>query len=75
MPGANGSSSRSKQGGSCTHIDISDSALKRYALGLKWGRKIKRGEVKRDEDEEDGNQDDSFDRSDNDAKRRKVSCS
>lgn len=71
MPGANGSS-RSKQSGACTHIDASESALKRYALGLKWGRKIKRGEVKRDEDDEDGNQDDSFDRYDDDAKRRKV---
>ncbi|UZJ55970.1 hypothetical protein CBS101457_005290 [Exobasidium rhododendri] len=56
----------------CPHLEASTSNLKRFALGLEWGKKIKRGEVKRDDEEEDENGDSMFRDRQNDAKRRKL---
>lgn len=56
-------------GTTCAHLHASESNLKRYATGLKWGKKIKRGEVRRDDDEDD---DDRYGSSHSEAKRRKV---
>jgi len=58
----------------CSHLEASASNLKRYSLGLRWGKKIKKGDVKRD-DEEENNEDDSYEDRQNDAKRRKVCAS
>lgn len=62
-------------GSGCLHLDPSASNLKRYAIGLKWGKKIKRGEVKRDDDDEEEDEENKYSvyaDSKNDAKRRKV---
>ena len=52
--GVAGPSSPSTAGkrSSCRHLESSTENLKRYAAGLRWGRKVRRGEVRKDEDEE-----------------------
>lgn len=57
------SPSTSGKRASCRHLEISSENLKRYAAGLRWGRKVRRGEVRKDEDGEE----DQYDN-----KRRKL---
>lgn len=49
----------------CRHLDASEETLKRFTAGLRWGRRVRRGEVHRDDDG-DGDEE-QFD-----SKRRKV---